>query len=393
MESKMKLILMNKDDEVLLFSVDIQKRNVEILKKLAHFDKAPYALVKENADERYAFKRFIFLRGISMNRWDYDLIIKNTNVKSGFELTFKGHGLSLMDHFWFKKEGENLKYKDINFFENKWDDSFARCVLKGDYEGLKNCDLNVPDIVTGGWSAKGWIYDNGPKLYKLGIDKDSYDDCLGEVLASRLARRILKEDEVTLYELKKVGDKYASVSSLMINTNEELLAISNVLPHDLYQLYLTKTNDRNVNAKFFEKVSDYGIPELYEFFVKLSTLRSLCFVSDLHFDNISLIRDLTTKEIRVAPIYDLAGAFGSSRTGRDFISKLNKASYFIIYFLFGGLDPKWDYSWYDKDKLIGFEDDIKEVLSKSKFYTPEIIKKVIEVYHNQKASLDELSKK
>ena len=33
------------------------------------------------------------------------------------------------------------------------------------------------------------------------------------------------------------------------------------------------------------------MPELFQFFVKLSVLRSLCFVSDLHFENVSLIKD------------------------------------------------------------------------------------------------------
>ena len=133
------------------------------------------------------------------------------------------------------------------------------------------------------------------------------------------------------------------------------------------------------------------MPELYEFFVKLCCIRTICFVSDLHFENISVIKNSKTGKIRVAPLYDLAGAFGTSRHGREMLSNITKSTYFLIYYLFSGLDPTWDYSWYNKDNLIGFEEEIRDILSKSDFYTPELIERVIEVFHQQKASLDELS--
>ena len=387
-----KLILMNKDDEVLSFLVNFKDRKIKILEKLEHYEKAPYKLLHTKVDPELVLLRFFNVRTISQNRSDIKEILKATGCESTFELSFKSHNLSLIDHFWVKQEGENLKYEDINFFTNKWDDSFAEAVLSGNYDALKDCNLHVPDITTSGWGIKGWILEDVPKLYKLGIDQDASDESLAEVLASRLALRLLNEDEVNLYELRKVGDKYASVSSLMINYDEELVTLSNVVPSEMYSLYLSKSHDKNLDRKFFEKLKDFGMPELYEFFVKLSVLRSLCFVSDLHFDNISLIKNTKTNKFRVAPIYDLGGAFGSSKTGRELLSKPNKGLYLLIYFMYNNLDPNWDYSWYDPSSLDGFEDEIKEVLSKSEFYTPELIERIIAVYQIQKDSLNKLAK-
>ena len=394
MKNQETLILMYKDYEVLSFEVDYVKRpKIKIIKELEHFDLAPYGVSKDNENNNTRLLRFFNSRKIAENRWDYDLIIKNTGVKDSFELAFKGHGLSLSNHYWFKRVGEDLKYDDINFFSNKWDDSFARAVISGKYEELSKCDLNVPDVVTQGWSAKGWIYDNGPKLIKLGIVKDHYEDSLGEVLASRLASRILKEDEVLKYDLIRVNDKYASICKPLVGIDEELVPLSVVLPYDLYDLFLGKNNNKDKNREFFKRVSEYGMPELYELFVKISCLRSLCFISDLHFDNICVIRNTKTNKIKPAPIHDLAGAFGTSRTGKEFISKLNKGSYFIIYFLFSFLESSWDYSWYDSSKLEGFENEIREILSKSSFYKPELLERIIDVYQHQKEALNEISKK
>ena len=174
--------------------------------------------------------------------------------------------------------------------------------------------------------------------------------------------------------------------------DEELVPLSVVLPNDLYQLFLGKNNNKDKNREFFQKVSEFGMPELYELFVKISCLRSICFISDLHFDNICVIRNTRTNKIKPAPIHDLAGAFGTSRTGKEFITKLNKGSYFIIYFLFSFLESSWDYSWYDSTKLEGFEEEIRDILSKSNFYTPELIDRIIDVYNHQLEALNEISK-
>lgn len=383
---------MFKDLEVLSFEVNYQNHKIKFLEKLEHFDKAPFG-VKDDEDTENKLSRFFNHRLIASQRADYQKILDATKCQNEFELSFKGHGLSLSNHYWYKRNGETLKYSDINFFENKWDDTFGRAILSNDYEKLKTCDLNVPDIVTSGWGVKAWIYDNGPKLYKLGIDYGHPEESICEVLASRCANRIFKEGEALKYELEYINGQYASVSPSIINIDEELIPMSSFLPHDLYVVFKDRNIDKKNNKLFFDRLLELGHQELCEFFVKVSCLRTLCFVSDLHFDNLSAIRNMKTGALRVAPLYDLGGAFGSSKSGKEFISNANKGTMLLIYFMFSNLDPSWDYSWYNPEKLIGFEDEIKEYLSKSDFYTPELIDCVIKIFQQQKSSLDEMIKK
>ena len=391
MKKEEKLILMYKDFEVLSFNVDYVNEKITFLEKLAHFDKAPHGIVNEK-DANWMLLRFFNARTISFHRRDYQKIMDATHSKDGFELSFKGHGLSLSNHFWFKREGEQLKYDEINFFNNKWDDTFAKAVLNEDYEALKTCDLNVPDIVTPGWGVKGWIYDNGPKLYKIGIDKDHPEEAICEVLASRLANRMFNSGETLLYELKTINGRYASVSSSILGVDEELIPIANIMDLDMYSIYKNRIANKDKGKEFFERIAEIKeLPGLSEFFVKLSCFRCLGFVSDLHFNNISVIRNMKTNTIRIAPLFDFGGAFGSSESGRTIMSNADKAMFLIIYFIYNDFDPDWDYSWYDPTRLVGFEEEIKEYLSKTDFYTPEIIDRVIEVYHQQKKTLDEMA--
>ena len=385
------LILMYKDLEVLSFEVDYVETQIKLIEKLEHFDKAPYSFV-DAEDINIKLLRFFCSRSIPVQRRGYEKILAATNCRSGFELSFKGHGLSFSNQFWVKRIGENLKYDDINFFANKWDDTFGRSIINEDYETLKTCDLNVPDIVTPGWGVKAWVYENEPKLYKFGIHDGCSEEAICEVLASRLANRIFNPGEALLYELKEVNGRYASVSPLLVNEDEELFPLINFLPYQYYMLFKGRNCDKKLGKEFFDKIKECGLPELFDFFVKLSCLRTICFVSDLHFDNISLIRNSKTNTIRVAPLYDLGGAFGSTQTGKNLISNANKGTLLMIYFLFNDLDPEWDYSWYNPDKLVGFEDEIREYLSKSEFYTPEITNCIIDVYHQQKKTLDDAAK-
>lgn len=388
-------ILMYKDYEVLSFYVNFKKSRTYFLNKLAHFDKAPYGFDEDDDDIDRKLFRFFNARAIPNQRKGYKEILKATHCRNSFLLSFKGHGLSLSNHYWFKKPKEKLRYADINFFTNRWDDSFARLVLKEDYQGLANVDLNVPDIVTSGWGTKGWIFDpkKGPRLFKMGINDDCPDEVLGEVLASSLARKLFKKEEVLQYDLEKIYGKYASVSSPIINIDEELTPLSSYLPLELYNIYHSINSDKNKRKDFLNKLKETNNYDVYSFFCKLLCLKSLCFVNDLHFDNISVVKNMKTGQIKMAPIYDLGGSFGSGKTSKQHLINPSKATLLLIYFVYGNLDPDWDYSWYDANRLIGFEEEIRKTLSISSFYKPETIDFVINVYRNQKNTLDEMASK
>ena len=389
-------ILMFKNDEVLSFEVTFGEYfRVKIIDKLAHYEKAPLNISKCETDEQRNAKlfKFFYSRTIASTRYDYEDILKATNCRDSFELSFKGHGLSLANHYWFKKENENLRYEDINFFTNKWDDSFARAVLNGDYEALKNADLNVPDIVTPGWAVKGWLCEkDGPTLYKFSISKNHYEEQLGETLASSLGRKLLA-DEVLEYKLIKVNDNYASTSKCMINIDEELIPLADILSKE-FDPYLTSfSGDHEKIKSFLNKLLETGYKDIYQHYVKILVLKTLVFANDFHFNNISIIRNINTGKIRMAPIYDLGGAFGGSENGRKLLSNVNSGLLFILLFSYGMLEPDWDYSWFDSSKLHGFENEIRNTLSKSEFYNQELLDNIIYFYNYQKESLEKMAKR
>ena len=388
---------MCRNDEICSFEAILGERTqIRFIEKRQHFDKAPYGIDRDAGADAIndGLLRFFNKRSLPAMRRDYMKILEFTGAKNSIDLVFRGHGLSLSDHYWFKREGEDLRYEDINFFTNKWDDSFARAVLSDDYEALSRVSLNVPDIVTDGWGVKGWLCEeDGPKLYKIGIHEGHCEEALAEVLCSKLAQRMFRRDEFWEYRLKEIYGKYASVSDVVIGIDEELVPLSSVVPSALYDLYYQRNKNKEAMSAFLQRIDECGLPGMREFFVKLSCWRSLCFVNDMHFDNLCAIRNIKTGEIRLAPALDFGGAFGSGETGRKLLSNINRATYVLVYFTFGDIQPEWDYSWYDPRALDGFEDEIRETLSKSDFYTPQLIDNILDVYRHQKTSLNEMAGK
>ena len=397
MKETERFVLMHRNDEVLSFDISFDEDfEAEIKERRSGFAKAPFGMDPDAPLDQLNRILYGFLRdrAIPITRWDHQEILKYTGAKNLHALSFMGHGLSLSNHYWYKKEGECLRYEDINFFTNKWDDRFAKCVLKGDYESLRDVSLLVPDLVTPGWGVKGWLCEeDGPRLYKFGIAKGHDEEAIAETLSSRFARRVFSPGDVLEYELKEINGRYASVSKGLIGVDEELIPLSSVLPSSINALYRARHQDRNATKEFFQALDQCDIPGLREFFVKIAVFRSLCFVNDLHFDNLSVIRNIDNGQIKLAPIFDIGSSFGSSEKARRMLSSINKATYLIVYFLFGDLDPNWDYSWYSPESLDGFEDEIREYLSKGDFYTEALMENIIDVYHHQKDSLDALAKK
>lgn len=50
-----------------------------------------------------------------------DLLLHRLNITAPCELLDKAFGLSLSDQYWLKPYNSNIKYDDINFFDNDFD--------------------------------------------------------------------------------------------------------------------------------------------------------------------------------------------------------------------------------------------------------------------------------
>lgn len=117
----MKRILMNKDVEVMTLEYDSISCSFTKIYNVSNMEYAPYIISRISNDNDALLKRvsrWFLGRGIPSWRDRLDFLLHRLNIIAPNELLNKAFGLLLSDHYWLKPFDTNIKYDDINFFDN-----------------------------------------------------------------------------------------------------------------------------------------------------------------------------------------------------------------------------------------------------------------------------------
>lgn len=294
----MKVILMNKNTEVLV---------AEYLENLAGFSEvyqvvnikfAPIIIYKEylaNEDLAKTLTDWFRGRGIPEGRDKLDMLLDRLNITSPTALLDKAFGLSLSDQYWIKPFDENLNYKDINFFENDFNDlEFTEATFTTNGPISSNITLLTPNNTTDGVLRKTWVIDEGTRcLLKAGLKSEVLQP-FNEVLASMICER-LGFSHVT-YTIDTIKGNIVSKCACFISTDTELIPA--------YQI-LKNSNKKNAYENYIKILSENGIKNAQEKVDNMFILDYLMLNNDRHLNNFGIIRDVNTlKWLDVAPIFD-----------------------------------------------------------------------------------------
>ena len=88
-------------------------------------------------------------------------VLESLGAASTGELLDRTYGLSLSDQYWVRRENDPVEWKDINFFDNPFDEALGEILLTS-YSSSHDISLNAPDVSTGGDLPKRWTIDKPP---------------------------------------------------------------------------------------------------------------------------------------------------------------------------------------------------------------------------------------
>ena len=263
-----------------------------ILKKYYEEDKNTLALLRRLTEW---FKG----RGIPSWRDKIDLLLHRLNIETAEELLDKAFGLSLSDQYWIKPYDSNLKYDDINFFDNDFDYAeFLEASLSLNSKIVKKeTSLKTPNNTTDGMLKKAWIIENGTRYLLKGGYKNEILQPFNEVLASMICDR-LGFNHVP-YTLDVYKDTVVSKCPCFITKDTELITA-----------YQIKNNMKRYDSEedyeeYIKCLEENGIPNAREKIENMYILDFLIMNEDRHLNNFGIIRDVNTlKWLDVAPIFD-----------------------------------------------------------------------------------------
>lgn len=294
---------MNKNKEVLL---------AEYLEGLAGFSQvyqiidikyAPLIINKtyqNNENLEQALTDWFRNRGIPEGRDRIDMLMAKLNISSPTVLLDKAFGLSLSDQYWIKPYSDKIKYEEINFFDNDFNDlEFIEATFSNNAGMSSNVTFITPNNTTNGVLRKTWVIDKGIRyLLKAGLKSEVLQP-FNEVLASMICDR-LGFDHVT-YTLDYIKDTIVSKCACFINGDIELIPA--------YQILEGNSNKEQAYETYVEILSNHGIVNAREKVDNMFILDYLMLNNDRHLNNFGVIRDVNTlKWLDVAPIFDTGNA-------------------------------------------------------------------------------------
>lgn len=217
-------------------------------------------------------------------------------VNSATQLLESSHGLSLSDQYWVRDDDADIKWEDVNFFRNAFDEEVGRAMLTL-RSSLHRFSLNAPDASTGGDLPKRWtIGEHGERLLIKG--GRTGQEPVNELIATKLAQRL--GVSAVEYRLGEVDNRAVSVCEEMLTDTEELVSA--------WQLLESVKTDNRLSSRdaWLAAAQSFGcdmqaVSDATDDWLLVDWLMRNV---DRHYNNFGLIRDVETLRVRPAPLFD-----------------------------------------------------------------------------------------
>ena len=291
----MKRILMNKNKEVLVAEYDSGVGVFTKVYDIYNIDYAPYILKSFYNDDNFndtSFRTNLskWFQGRVIPSWrdKLDLLLHRLDIIAPSELLDKAFGLSLSDQYWLKPFDNDIKYDDINFFDNDFDyTEFMEASLSKNSKTITSeKSLKTPNNTTDGMLKKAWIIEGNTRYLLKGGYKNEILQPFNEVLASMICER-LGFNHVT-YKIDTYKDMVVSKCPCFITKDTELITAyqikNNMNRHDSIEDY----------EEYIKLLENQGIEDARIKIENMYILDFLIMNEDRHLNNFGIIRDVNT---------------------------------------------------------------------------------------------------
>lgn len=362
----MRCILMNKNVPVVEVELDDDTATILKVRKNYELDFLPIGIdVKTGIPNKKELNEWWFGRCIPASRSGITPALEQLGVRYSEQLLLRCYGLSLSDQYWMKPVDSELKWKNINFFENDFSDDvgnilFGRPVAEG-------IDLMSPCNTSDGWLKKKWVMIDS-KRYLVKAGSNPYmQEPINEVFGTRLHQRLGCKNYVS-YKVLLEGDIPYSVCENFINHNTELVSAVSI------NRSMKKSNQFSSYEHFLNACQRLGIPGMKEFVDYMLVFDYLMANTDRHFGNLGAIRNVETLEwIGPAPVFDSGTSLWHDKLTRA-IHPLEKMETKPFYSnISRQMRLVSDFSWIPFEELRHLEDDIREIFMPTEFIDEERI--------------------
>lgn len=320
------MYLMHRDKVAAEVEVDHKNRPIGI-KTIIDENEMPVGVFSRNKQTmKLLFDSWLKSRSVPEARPNLQQIEKKLG-KAQSDFFMQNAGVSLTDGYFFSENKNAILWKDINFHNNGFDETFLQIKLDLWKKGIKS-----PDFTTDGMMEKFWTNNNGTP-YLIKMDNIHHDLlCANEVFYFHAAQ-MLKINAVPYFHgefsEKKDGKqvKYCTCPSFVVSPNEDFV--------NALQVRHAESNLSNGKSLILYFKNELGFDKEIR---EMLTLDCILHNTDRHEKNFGYIKSING-EIRMASLYDNGTCLGVNNIFNENITdkdmKLLRDSRYGILRMFG----------------------------------------------------------
>ena len=297
-----KYILMHKDNPVAALEIDEASGVISAIGEVYAEEHIPLGItVKRGRIERSELNDWWKGRAIPASRSGIKTVLEDLQIATTQRLLEKCLGLSLSDQYWICPQSRNLKWSEINFFENNFSDDMGNIlfgkVSSGEMILNDEISLMSPDNTSDGWLKKKWKIINGKRCLIKGGSGAIQQEPYNEVIASKIMERL--DIPHVKYSLIMEEEYPYSICEDFITPQTELISAWYVMQTE------KKPNHISVYQHYVNCCEKLGIPKIKESLDQMMVVDYLIANEDRHQNNFGVIRDVKKLNfIGSTPLFD-----------------------------------------------------------------------------------------
>lgn len=304
--------LMHKNIPVMDIEIDEATYGIVRLGEIYNYEHIPLGvLTYEKKVDRALLNHWWTGRSIPLSRSGIREALEIMDILVPQKLVEKCMGLSLSDQYWICPFEKEVKWSDVNFFQNDFSEDVGNSLfgIRTDSMAL---DLMSPDNTSDGYLKKKWKIINEKRYLIKGGNGQIQQEPFNEVFATEIMKCIGDMDFVP-YELIWEKEMPYSICEDFISENTELINASDIMKIEKRPNHISEYNH------FLKCCDILEIPNAEESIHKMLVLDFIIANDDRHFHNFGAVRNAETLEwIGIAPIFDC----GNSMWHNDPINKI-----------------------------------------------------------------------
>ena len=295
-------ILKHKDLDVAMMKMDIRTGMIEYVLSVYLPEELPAGCAPDGTGLGEWWK----LRAIPDSRKGIRQVLSRLSEETSQSLMLSSYGLSLTDHYWIQPVGQELYWKDLNFYENNFEDELGDILTdserdRSDSDGISKLS---PSVSVNGDMKKKWIIRKGGR-YLLKVNPNYHSQqAVNEVIAGKLHERMGWKNYVS-YEMGTIhisGREYpCSLSPMFTSAETEFVSAYQIMaaykvPNDvsLYEALIRQAVSLGADEKEVRAFLEYMI--LTDFILTNT---------DRHLNNFGFIYDPRQHRLSgMAPLFD-----------------------------------------------------------------------------------------